>query len=369
MRQPTRVLPGLCTVFFLGGGCTGCPVTGTTDGGGGGGAADAAGHHDAGGTGSSSGASADAGRDAGPVTLDGGPRDAAAHPPDAAVEVDAGSPFDHWPITSTGALDPVPGLVTPGATADGGCAAPIPVDPPDLEVGAATTHRFTGTVPGIAETGTFYVYAGNGLEIVGPAETDTAGAYAVSVPLFCGYNLVKLTWDTGTACRPSTVHRVYSRACTKMDLRITILWDAIGRDWELHLIRPGGRINDSVSDCTWTTCINGSPDWGRPADPSDDPHKDVDDVTAFGPESIYLPELETGVYTVMVEHWNASGDPASDGQAIINLAGQTRVFTLSDLAPMRVWTVATIDGTTVTEGGAVHDCSANWSGGCRDAIP
>jgi hypothetical protein len=342
-------------------GCAGCPPVEETTGGAS--SSSSTSSSSSGGASSRAGSSSGGARDAG--VLDAGRADAGRVD---AGPVDAGNPLDNWPYTMTGTLDPATGSDVPGPQATATCQVPQPVDPTLLNVAGATTHRFTGTAPGITQTGMFYVYAGDGREIVGPLETDASGAYTVSVPLFCGYNLVKLVWD-GNGCRSLVVHRVYSAACTKMDLRLTILWDETGRDWELHLIKPGGQINNNLSDCTWTSCINSSPDWGVPGDPTDDPKKDVDDLTGFGPESIYLPSLEMGNYTVMVEHWNTSGSITSDGQAIINLGGASYVIPVMDLAPMHVWTVGTINGNVFTPGGAIHDCSANWSLGCRDVLP
>src|SRR5687768_3351479 len=46
------------------------------------------------------------------------------------------------------------------------------------------------------------------------------------------------------------------------EIAVDMHWDDLGLDWELHLVKPGGRINDALTDCTWTTCIYSSPDWG-----------------------------------------------------------------------------------------------------------
>lgn len=268
----------------------------------------------------------------------------------------------------TGPLDPAPMATTPGIHSGAGC--PMPSDTVfQIDTGNETTYRFTGTVTGVTTTGTFYVYRAAGEEIVGPLETDSGGYYSVSLPLFCGTQVVKLVWVEG-ACTVVLVYDVTSAACTKIDLRVSLMWDALGSDWELHLVKPGGQINNPDTDCTWNTCISVRPDWGIVGDTSDDPRKDVDDLTAYGPESIYLSALEPGDYTVMVEHWGASGSAESDGQVIINLGGQAHVFTRENLASHHVWTVATVrrDG-VVTGIGTNHDCTANWISGCRDAIP
>jgi hypothetical protein len=77
------------------------------------------------------------------------------------------------------------------------------------------------------------------------------------------------------------------------------------------------------------------------------------------------------VYTVLVEHWSPSGAADSDGRVIINMEDKLVVLEIEDFASHHVWTAARIhmpEG--VIEGvGDVHDCTANWSGGCRDALP
>ena len=74
---------------------------------------------------------------------------------------------------------------------------------------------------------------------------------------------------------------------------------------------------------------------------------------------------------MLVEHWGA-GAPGADGEVTINAGGRPPlVVRLFNLAPESVFTAATIDW----PGGAVHvigrfyDCSAQWSAGCRAAIP
>jgi uncharacterized protein YfaP (DUF2135 family) len=159
--------------------------------------------------------------------------------------------------------------------------------------------------------------------------------------------------------------------CVDAELRITTVWDGGGRDWELHLIKPNGTINDNASDCTWTSCISQQPDWGVVGELADNPRKDVDWLQSYGPENIFLDGLEDGVYTIMVEQWSSSGAPDSDGRVIINMADKLVVIDIQDLAPMEVWTAARIHmpERIVETSQSVFDCSANWSGGCREAIP
>ena len=156
------------------------------------------------------------------------------------------------------------------------------------------------------------------------------------------------------------------------DLAVTVFWDDAGLDWELHLVKPGGQINDSVNltDCTWTTCISSSPDWGVIGDAFDDPHKDIDDVDTQGPERIWMANPENGTFTVMVEHWG-SGSAESDGYVTILAGGVEHMVEMQNLASHHVWTVATIEmpAGTVTTSTETYDCNASWAGGCTAAIP
>jgi len=161
--------------------------------------------------------------------------------------------------------------------------------------------------------------------------------------------------------------------CGTGDIQVTVTWDNVGLDMELHLIRPGGHLNAGSSDCTWTTCVSASPDWGVPGDPSDNPHKDVDNTGYFGPENIYLNHPETGDYAVYVEHWGGGGP--STVQVTISIQSNV-VYTssITGLASEHVWDVARIHwpAMTVTGTGGDIDCTASWrltSAGCDLTLP
>jgi hypothetical protein len=288
-------------------------------------------------------------------------------PPDAPL---ADTPSANMPDAATVSYDPTGGIVTPGEHGGAGC--------PDsdattftIAAGAVTSNPFTGIVTGAEGNGVFYVRGTGNQELFGTIPTDASGNYNVTVPLFCGAQLVKLHWTNAT-CAYDIVYDVTTDACADPDIRITVGWDDLGLDWELHLIKPGGKINDNATDCTWTSCISTRPDWGVIGSTADDPTKDVDNTGHYGPENILLSGPEAGTYTVMVEHWNGGGSPMSDGTVILNVAGKPAVVQhVMDLAPFHVWTAATITypGGIVTPSTAVHDCSANWSDGCRDSIP
>jgi uncharacterized protein YfaP (DUF2135 family) len=178
---------------------------------------------------------------------------------------------------------------------------------------------------------------------------------------------VKLVWNNGM-CPLVLVYAVDRSTCVTADITATVQWDDVGLDWELHLIRPGGQINTS-NDCTWTTCISSSPDWGVAGDTADNPHKDIDDTGTYGPENIWLAGPETGRYTVMVEHWGA-GAPSA-GFVTLNVGGQVYTVSITGLVSHHVWTAATIDwpAGTVTTSQNDYDCTATWASGCTAAIP
>lgn len=203
----------------------------------------------------------------------------------------------------------------------------------------------------------------------GAIATDPeTGQFSFQTPLFCGEQLVKCVWSN-EAGDYVLVTRVIAEDCVQSDIRVTLGWDELGRDFELHLVRPGGKIY-SQDDCTWTTCIGNGPDWGEVGNPADDPKKDVDNVGSFGPENIFLAGPEPGIYTVLVEHWGA-GDPGASGTVTFNVAGETTVVDIGALPPQHVWTAGTIEWPSgvVTTSQDLFDCSASWSGGCQADIP
>ena len=266
--------------------------------------------------------------------------------------------------------DPAPNFNTPGSYTDGNSSPVTDITDYEINAGSATFYTFTGMITGADGNGRFYVAGPNDEKIDGTIPTTgDRGTFSVTIPLFCGVQIVKLVWENDTGSR-IVVIKVTRTGCEGVDIQITLTWDALGRDWELHLIKPGGQINDNATDCTWTSCIGSSPDWGVVGDTTDNPHKDVDNTGAYGPENIYLSNPENGAYTVMVEHWN-SGSSESKGQAILNVAGSLTIVPIINLAYMHVRTVATIawPSGVVTPMNTDYDCSGNWSGGCKADIP
>ena len=255
-----------------------------------------------------------------------------------------------------------------GGVADGG--SECPAERSSITV-TESKRVFEGTTTATAP-GLFRIDGTSGQTLSGTLPTDSSGNYSIELPLFCGVQTVELSWpEPGPGCFPRHVFTVDRQQCVTPDLRVSLTWDAQGLDFELHLVKPGGRINDDPTDCTWTSCISSSPDWGVLGVAADDPHKDVDNISHYGPENIYLSGLETGVYTVFVEHWGL-GTAAADGAVTITLRDTAPVvIQIVDLPSHFVRTVAQIEwaSRTVTPLTTVVDCTGNWSSGCRAAIP
>ena len=288
----------------------------------------------------------------------------ACDPPDNTGNPDAGTDAG-----TSANLDPAPTRTQPGEYTCSGCPDSN-ISSFEFNAGAVTQQNFSGTVVNAVGNGTFFVGGAEGQQLIGTIETDPAtGDFTFNAPLFCGEQLVKCVWSNASGSYV-LVTRVITTNCVKPDIRATVSWDSLGADWELHLIKPGGRINDNATDCTWTSCVGTSPDWGVQGDATDNPKKDVDDTGDYGPENIFLNKPESGLYHVMVEHWG-NGSPESDGKLVLNVAGKVTVIDITNLPPRFVWKAATISwpGGQVMTSTEKYDCSANWSGGCRAALP
>ncbi len=203
-------------------------------------------------------------------------------------------------------------------------------------------------------------------------DPDGSGAFASTVPLFCGENIVRV------ACHNNAGTRVLVRRFrgtdgakpTGRDLRLTLSWGADPQDLELHLIQQGGRINDNATDCTWTSCLGAGPNWGDPNSPGDDPRKDIDDLGDYGPENIWLDQAPPGDYDVMVEYWGSG--PPSDAEIAVSIHEQTvSVIRAHSFALHQVWHVGQVEfpsGRFVPLN-RVTACDGNWDRGCRMALP
>ena len=267
-------------------------------------------------------------------------------------------------------VDPAPQFNEPGEYGCVGC--------PDTDLSSDTVtteqavQNFAGIVDNADGNGQWYIEAADGRAVGGSIETALNGNFTLETPLFCGAQIVKCEWSN-EAGSYVIVTEVVREQCTVSDIQLTLNWDNIGDDFELHLIKPGGKINDTAggTDCTWTTCISTQPDWGVQGDATDNPIKDVDDVDTFGPENIRLSRPETGTYSVLVEHWG-DGSPEADGNVAMNVAGNdTIVSEVTNLAPRHVWYVGDITWPSqeIRLDGRVIDCSENWSAGCLLDLP
>src|SRR5690606_32690768 len=98
-------------------------------------------------------------------------------------------------------------------------------------------REFSGVVTGAEGNGQFYIESPNGEAISGPIPTDESGNFSFTAPLFCGVQTVKCVWsnDAGSYVLVSQVTR---EDCIDADIRLTLSWDDLGRDYELHLIKP-----------------------------------------------------------------------------------------------------------------------------------
>lgn len=272
-------------------------------------------------------------------------------------------------ITGTVPVDPAPEAKVVGEIGCAGCPD-IDVSLFEKDLGETTSNTFSDVVNNADSDGIFYLITPEGRSVLGEIPTDlNTGLYSIEIPLFCGEQLLKKTW-TNSSGKYVLVTKIITTNCNIPDIRSVLTWDASGKDWELHLIKENGRINDNETDCTWTSCISSSPDWGVIGDESDNPRKDVDNTGSFGPENIFLSSPENGTYTIAVEHWG-NGSEESDGEVVLFVKNEARLFKINNLSPQHVWIVATIkwpEG-TITEVNIDYDCTGNWSRGCQDEIP
>jgi hypothetical protein len=222
----------------------------------------------------------------------------------------------------------------------------------------ATKLTVTGTSPG-ATSCEWYVIGGACGVVSGTAAMDPDGSsFSTTFPLFCGVNVVQIVCHNLAGTRV-IVRRLEGTQCSGRDLRLTLSWDDQGTDMELHLVRDGAHINSVTDDCTWFTCINEELAWG-PA-PENHPHKDVDNVSYFGPENIYLDQAPAGRYHVLIEYWG-SGLPSRNvlDVTIREVTVEHRVW--PDLKEKFVWYVGMVDFPAGVFTGAdqVSDCTGAW---------
>ena len=264
--------------------------------------------------------------------------------------------------------DPAPEIDEPGSHTCKGCPTGD-VDEFEVDAGEVTSEEFSGHVEGADGNGTFHIEGADGQTITGTIPTKPNGDYTFEALLFCGEQTVKSVWSNEEG-RYVLVQKVTTTGCSEPALRVTLSWDGNGEDFELHLLRAGGRINDGINDCTWKSCIGDGLDWGVAKNTQDNPKKDVDNTKVYGPENIFLQAPPPGKYTVMVEHWGG-GRPTASGNVTVNVRGKEKVIIPIDgLASKNVFTAATIEFPSgiVTPIATELDCSGTWNDGCKAPI-
>jgi len=134
----------------------------------------------------------------------------------------------------------------------------------------------------------------------------------------------------------------------------------------LHVIRPGGRLNELPGDCFGGAQGNpGNPDWGVPGELLDDcvAHEcgSADPAVAA-----FLWHPQPGIYRVLVEYWPGEREDQPVKYRSVEVTGTSgggsSRLPESGLLPRQVWKAATIDWPSgaVTPSQEVIDCSAAW---------
>ncbi|MBI5480594.1 MAG: hypothetical protein HY906_17180 [Deltaproteobacteria bacterium] len=222
----------------------------------------------------------------------------------------------------------------------------------------ATALTVTGSSAG-ASSCEWYVIGGACGVVSGQTAMDPDGsAFSTTFPLFCGTNIVQIVCHDGAGARV-IVRRLEGTQCSGRDLRLTLSWDDQGTDMELHLVRDGAHINSVTDDCTWFTCINEDLAWGPL--PENYPRKDVDNVSYFGPENIYLDKAPDGRYHVLVEYWG-SGQPSRNVVDVTIREATVAHRVWPDLGAKFVWYVGMVDfpAGVFTVVDQISDCNAAW---------
>lgn len=270
--------------------------------------------------------------------------------------------------------DPSPDASAPGEYACAGCPEAV-IDLADADAGTETVFVLSGKAAEQTGHGAFLVideasgqFLGGGLLV----DADT-GDFSQEVPIFCGSSLIKAYFQNASGIS-TYVKRVTNSGCLPEDVRVTVAWDATTRQWTSHLVRFGGTIQDSNSDCHQTNQCDGNyPDWGVAGDTKDNPVMDTYAFPSFmGVENINYPSAEDGL-TVLVENAGTVDGLTPAGTLYINLHDQpTYVKQIPVLKPQEVLIAADIDGAagTMAPIDEIYDCAAEFaSAECEADLP
>lgn len=270
--------------------------------------------------------------------------------------------------------DPSPELTESGAYTCEGCPEAM-FDTADVDAGTETVLTVTGKADGQSGQGKFLVVNDLGQIMGGGVLVDPdTGDFEQTIPLFCGASTVKLFFQNGAGTSTFVKH-VTTSGCLPSDVRVTVAWDETTHQWTNHLVRFGGSIGDTSSDChNPVNCYPGSvsTDWGVADDHTDDP---VFDTDAFhenmGVEDIYYPGAEDGL-TVLIENGGDTQGLTPAGTLYINVHDQpTYVKQIAVLHPKEVLIAAKVDGAagSMTVLDQIHDCASEWNLGCEADLP
>lgn len=252
-----------------------------------------------------------------------------------------------------------PGVIAPSGAPTFASGSTRSYNGPDTVLDV--TSSAYGAVAGHLGTGVWCLTSNTGEgSNGGPLYADADGLYSQKVPLFCGQQTLVLGFGNA-AGKSALVIPVERTACERGGMKLTLTWGAGARDLEAHLIRPGGKLNNTDagdSDCTWT---NAKPAWGC--------IKDIDWQEDRGTENITLTKPADGVYEVYVEYW-ATGIPTA-ATVTINANGQTTNILLPQMSPYQVTHVAQVTWPSgvVSQKNDLFDCTATWASGCKMPVP
>ena len=189
----------------------------------------------------------------------------------------------------------------------GGAGAPT-ITPTNTQTTVSTTsssQSVSGTTSATTN-GNWFIIIDNTLRASGVLDVSS-GFYSAEIPLFCGTQQVALSFATGEN-RAYYRSSVTQTSCVNAQFRVQLTWDTDNSDIDLHLVRPGGTY-ESSNDCYYANCQGTGLEWGA-SGTAGNPVLDVDDVTGFGPENIFIESgAESGNYRIIV--YNFDGTPST----------------------------------------------------------